>query len=397
MTRFESIDQWATRLTGLPAERIAHARERIDAFGIDHLSNELTRRPDIDAATACCMLDSAIDALTKRGIEESKLTAKLRGDRNVWPAVAELMAGRAVLRVFDADLAIELDSRSSATGPNVDFRLKAPDLDSGISIEFKAIGLSHAEVTFFKRMAPLLPHMCPESGVLTNHIAFDNPHLPHVPSRAERRANRSQDRRRQKRLPPHIRDLHGAVVAAHDTERHYLKRVQDRIETALRQLSDRDDCWVALWWSNGAPAMAVRQAFMEIDLPKHVLGIMLFGAAVAVPSAEIHYYDVILPRKELDEREFEPPVLSLVDNPLGQPIFDAVQRSASVRPTLLLEPSGIRGQRDPLLVRDGSRPIFPFNLLIAPDPPEVRPFVTQSDGRSSDERPRLDSNQRPSD
>jgi hypothetical protein len=25
---------------------------------------------------------------------------------------------------------------------------------------------------------------------------------------------------------------------------------------------------------------------------------MLFGAAVAVPSAEIHYYDIILPRKE---------------------------------------------------------------------------------------------------
>lgn len=384
MTHFGSIDMWTTRLTGLPAERIAHARQRIDALAIDHLSSELTRRPDIDAAAACCMLDSAIDALTERGIEESKLTAKLRGDRDVWPTVAELMAGRSVLRVFDADLALELDSRSSANGPNVDFRLKAADSSAGISIEFKAIGLSHAEVAFFKRMAPLLPDMCPESGVLTNHIALDNPHLPCVPSRAERRANRSQDRRRQKKLPPHIRDLHGAVVAAYDTEPHYLKRVQDRIETALRQLSDRDDCWVALWWSNGAPVMAVRQAFTEIDLPKHVLGIMLFGAVVAVPSAEIHYYDVILPRKELDEREIEPPVLSLEDNPLGQPIFDAVQRSAGVRPTLLLNPSGIRGRRDPLLARDGSRPIFPFNLLIDPDPPEARAFVTQSDRRTSD-------------
>lgn len=104
--------------------------------------------------------------------------------------------------------------------------------------------------------------------------------------------------------------------------------------------------------------MAVRQAFTEIDLPEHVLGIMLFGAAVAVPSAEIHYYDIILPRKELDDREIEPPVLSLEDNPLGEPIFGAVQRSAGIRPTLLLDPSGIRGQRQPLLVRDGSRPIF---------------------------------------
>lgn len=379
MTDMRTVEDWTTRLTGLSADRIASSRERLDAFGIDHLSDELTRRADIDAAAACCMLDSAIDALTERGVEETKLAAKLRGDRDIWPTVAELMAGRSVLRVFDGDLALELDSGASASGPNADFRLKAHDMDLGISIEFKAVGLSRAEVEFFKRMAPLLPELCPESGVLTSHIAFDNPRSPYIPTRAERRENRHQDRRRQKGLPPHIRDLHGAVIAAHDTERHYLKRVQDRIEAALRQLSDQDDCWVALWWSNGAPAMAVRQAFTEIDLPEHVLGIMLFGAAVAVPSAEIHYHDIILPRKELDDRDIEPPVLSLEDNPLGEPIFGAVQRSAGIRPTLLLDPSGIRGQRQPLLVRNGSRPIFPFNLLIAPDPPEVRSFVTRSE------------------
>ncbi|HSS41186.1 MAG TPA: hypothetical protein VLK37_01390 [Solirubrobacterales bacterium] len=383
MTSIEIIDQWTTKLTGLPADRIARARERIDAFGIEHLSNELTRRPDIDSAAACCMVDSAIDALAESGIEESKLVAKLRGDRDVWPTVTELIAGRSVLRVFDADLMLELDSGTSASGPNADFRLKAHDSALGISVEFKAIGLSHAEIEFFQRMAPLLPDMCPESGVLTSHIAFDNPRRPHIPSRVQRRANRSQDRRRQKKLPPHIRDLHGAVAVAHDTEHHYLTRVQDRIETALRQLSDRDDCWVALWWSNGAPAIALRQAFTEIDLPEHVLGVMLFGAAVAVPSAEIHYYDIILPRNELDEREIEPPVLSLEDNPLGQPIFDALHCSASIRPTLLQHPVGIRGQRQPLLVRDGSRSIFPFNLLIAPDPPQMRSFVTQSEGSHS--------------
>lgn len=104
--------------------------------------------------------------------------AKLRGDRGIWPTVAELMAGRSVSRVFDGDLALELDSGASASGPNADFRLKAHDMDSGISIEFKAVGLSHSEVEFFERMAPLLPDLCPESGVLTSHIAFDNPRSP---------------------------------------------------------------------------------------------------------------------------------------------------------------------------------------------------------------------------
>lgn len=378
MAAMRTVDDWTTRLTGLPADKIASSRERLDALRIDHLSDELTRRADIDAAATCCMLDSAIDALTERGVEESKLVAKLRGDRAVWPTVAELMAGRSILRVFDDNLEVELDSRPKR-GPNVDFRLTEHSANAGASVEFKAVGLSKAEVAFFQRMAPLLPHLCPESGVLTSHIAFDNPHPPHIPSRAERRRFRRQDRRRQKQLPPHIRDLHGAVVAAHDTEQHYLKRVQARIEMAIRQLSDRDECWVALWWSNGAPAIAVGNAFTAIDLPEHVLGIMLFGAAVAVPSTEIHYYDIILPREELDAGAMETPVLSLEDNPLGQPIFDTFQRSAGVRPTLLLDPAGgPRGRRQPLLVRDGRRPILPFNLLIGPDPPEMRAFATES-------------------
>ena len=43
MTSIETIDQWTTKLTGLPADRIARARERIDPLGVEHLSNELTR------------------------------------------------------------------------------------------------------------------------------------------------------------------------------------------------------------------------------------------------------------------------------------------------------------------------------------------------------------------
>ena len=69
------------------------------------------------------------------------------------------------------------------------------------------------------------------------------------------------------------------------------------------------------------------------------------------------------------------PVVSLEDNPLAEPIYDAFIGSTGVRPTLLLEPTGTRGARAPLLARDGSRGIFPFNLLIGADPPGTSEFV----------------------
>jgi hypothetical protein len=371
----ETADEWATRLTGLPADKIGGARERIDAFNVRHLSDELTRRADIDAVAGACMLSSAIEALAERGVDEKKLVAKLRGDRDVWPTVTEMMAGRSVLRVFGADLELEMDAVVPGSGRNSDFRLTAHGSNSAVSVEFKALGLSKEEVAFFKRMSPLLPQLCPDRGVSTNHIAVDNPHLPRVPSRAERRSFASEDRRRQKKLPAHIRDLHGAVIAGHHGEQRYLERVRDRITDALGQLSAIDDCWVALWWSNGAPASAIRQVLTTIDLPTHVVGVILTGAGVAVPSSEIHYYDIVLPREELVPIEDEPSVLSLESNPLGRPIYDTFARSTGVRPSLLLDPTGVRGKRQKLLSRDGSRPILPFNLLIGPDPPEMSQFV----------------------
>jgi hypothetical protein len=385
---FEAVGEWTTRLTGLPANRIGEARERIDAFDVRHLSEELTRRADIDAAAGACMLSSALEVLTERGVDETKLVAKLRRDRDVWPTVTEMIAGRAALRVFEADLEIELDSAVPDSSRNSDFRLIGHGSDSAVSVEFKALGLSKEEVAFFKRVSPLLPQLCPDQGVSTNHIAFDNPHLPHVPSRAERRSFASENRRRQKTLPPHIRDLHGAVIAAHHGEQRYLERVRDRITDALGQLSDTDDCWVALWWSNGAPASSIRQVLSTIDLPTHVLGVVLTGAGVAVPSPEVHYYDIVLPREELVPIEAEPSVHSLKGNPVGQPIYDAFACSTGVRPTLLLAPTGTRGRRQKLLSRDGNRPILPFNLLIGPDPPEMSQFVL---GRGPTDRPRSES------
>ncbi|HEX8750126.1 MAG TPA: hypothetical protein VF732_03355, partial [Nitrospira sp.] len=164
----------------------------------------------------------------------------------------------------------------------------------------------------------------------------------------------------------------------HYTEQRYLERVRRVLESALRQLNSRDDCWVAIWWSNGAPAQSVQQVLSTIDLPSHVLGVMLVGAAVAVPIPQIHYYDQCLPRDELLSCPIELTVVSLQKNPLASAIFDAFESSTGIRPSLLLDPHGTRGKRQQLLLRDGNRRIFPFNLLVDADPPGMRNFVART-------------------
>jgi hypothetical protein len=373
------VDDWTSRLTGLPLERIVEARETVESWGIAHVSAEICRRVDIDASASACMLVSAIETLKERGAQESQLLAKLRRDRGTWPALTEIVAGRSVLRFFHPSSEIELDWSPNRTGPNADFRVREPGQNGAVSIEFKSIGFSDIETDFFRRAAPLLPQLCPDSGMATHHRSFDNPHPIHVPSRAERKAFAQEDRRRRKRLPAAVRNLHGAVVAAHYTEQKYLERVRSVVEKALRQLHPGDDCWVAIWWSNGAPALSVQQVLSTIKLPQHVLGVMVVGAGIAFPIPSIHYFDQCLPRDELLGRGRELPVVSLEDHPLADRVFDAFEGSTGIRPTLLLDPDGIRGKRQKLLFRDGARRIFPFNLLIDRDPSDMRSFVASTE------------------
>jgi hypothetical protein len=370
-----AVDEWTTRLTGLRQEEIEKARTRIDSFGIEHLSDELTRRADIDAGAASCMVVSSIDVLIDRGVPETKLVSKLRRDKDVWPAVAEMIGAGKALDLFDSNAKVELDAGPLPDGPNADLRLSLSTAERGVSIEFKAIGLSEQEVEFFQQSSEILPKLSPDLGVRTNHIAMDNEHPIPVPTRAERRARASEERKRVEQLPARARNLTGAVIAAHYTEQRYLERVRERIETALRQLDPVDECWVALWWSNGAPILAVHQALTTIDLPAHVQGVILVGAAVAFPDPEIHYYAAMLPRGELAGQNENPSVISPDDHPLAGLIFGAFEGSSGVRPTFLVNPVGIRSKRQTLLFRDGNRPIFPFNLLIGPDPDGAREFT----------------------
>jgi len=354
------VDEWATRLTGLPAARIEDARERLDALGIDRISDELCRRPDVDAVAGACMLVSALDTLIERGVPETKLIAKLRRDPAVWPAVAEILAGRLVLPFFEKDLELTMDSGVTPGGPNADFRLSAAGGGAGAAVEFKALGLSDLEASFFRNMSRRLPDLVLGAGVTTYHLAFAESPPIKPPEPRERKAIEEESRERRRRLPEHVRDLRGAVVAGYLTEGAYLARLRGRVEAALRQL-DGEEAWVAMWWSNGASLLDLRDALSQISLPDHVLGLMVVGAAVIVPDPRIHYFHALLPRPDLDDRDGLP-VYSLEDDPTAAPILATFERSVGVRPTLLLSPDGV-----PIVFRDGSRRVFPFNFMVGTD------------------------------
>lgn len=379
----EVIDEWTQRLTGLPRERLVESREWIETLGIGHLRLELTR-PDIDAAAAACMLKSAVEELQSRGVEGTKLVSKLRRDPAVWPTVTELISVNAIAKLYAPGATVELDGGKPKPGsPRPDLRLSFREAGQSLSVEFKAVGLSAQEIALFQKAAVVLPGMVPSFGVANLHIAAQTDQPLYAPTRDERRKQELGNRRNQKRQPAHIRHLNAAAVAAHYTEQRYLERARDRIVESLKQLPGAEPGWVALWWSNGAPASAIQQLLSTVDLPANILGIFLVGAAVVAPDPEIHYFQIIIPRDEEVRGEL-PDVVSAVGHPFAGKILDEVERSTGVRPTLIVHPRGPRPKRQRLLFRDGTRPIFPFNLLLIPDPPGVREAVT-FEGSPADE------------
>lgn len=378
------VDSWTERLTGLNLQRISESREWIESLGSKRLSAELTR-PDIDAAAGSCMLLSAFEDLSTRGVQRTKLEAKLRNDAEVWPSVTELIAVSVIAKNAVPSTGIELDAHEES-GRRPDLRLRFSDGGPPLTTEFKAVGLSDREAELFSAAANFLPNMAPAFGVTTQHISADAHEKLNAPTRDKRRAQELENRRNQKRIPAHIRGLNGAAVAAHYTEEAYLIRARDRVLDSLSQLPTSDECWVAVWWSNGAPVHSMQQLLETVDLPAHVRGIILVGAAVVVPDPEIHYFQIIIPRDEA-LHEDTPSVVSKEEHPLADVIFRQLEQSTGVRPTLIVHPRGPRPKRQRLLFRDGSRRIFPFNLLISPDPPGVRELVA-SEGSAEEERGR---------
>jgi hypothetical protein len=61
-----------------------------------------------------------------------------------------------------------------------------------------------------------------------------------------------------------------------------------------------------------------------------------------------------------------PETMTLEDDPTAAPTLSIFERSVGARPTLLVSPDD---GEVPILFRDGSRRIFPFNFMVGPDSP----------------------------
>jgi hypothetical protein len=356
----------ATRkLTGLDPERVREAAQKIEALGIAHLTETLVNAPTIDAAVAAVFLDESLDGLMGRGIERTKLLAKLRNDRDVWPTWAEL---RAAYRIADSIEGIEIQLEPDrAQGRQADFRIALPG-EGEVSIEFKALGLSEAEARFCQRARPTLEALKPDAAFVTLHAPLDIERDGVWVNREQRREAEREAHRLSRRLPEHTRGLSGAVVTAQGAEDAYVRRLRDRMNEAFGQLPDDHDCWVTFHWSNGAPFHLVSEALKNIEAPANLVGVAFIGTAVAFPHDAVHHFVMWAAYPQPDEGEM---IFDSADQELGQLVFDRVDRSAGVRASVVrISAFGERRPRD-VLMRDGSQRILPYVLLIDPDPVEM--------------------------
>jgi hypothetical protein len=378
------------KLTGLDPERVREARERIQGFGIAHLTRVLVDAPSIDAAVAAVLLDDSVTRLIERGIERTKLLSKLRNDRDVWPTWAELRAAQQIASCLadGGELQLEPDR---AQGRHADFRVRReggaplgeriPTGDSTeISIEFKALGLSEDEASFCQRARLTLDAMEPSAGFVTLHAPLDIQRQDIWINRARRREGEREAVRLARALPDHTRGLSGAIVVAQGAESTYLARLRARISEAFAQLPADHPCFVAFHWSNGAPFEPVGRVLNEVTRPENVLGIVLIGSTVAFPHPDIHHFIMWgLAREPQDEGQdrfyseissepSEPELYSAVSEEVGRAVFDRVDRSAGVRASVVR--ASVVGENRPrnVLIRDGTQRILPCVLLIDPDP-----------------------------
>jgi hypothetical protein len=107
-----------------------------------------------------------------------------------------------------------------------------------------------------------------------------------------------------------------AVIVARETEEGYIRRVAAAVEGALRQLPPSDECWVGLYWTNGAPVQAIVAALDWDQVPDHVLGLLFLGCALAFPHRNIDCYTVVASRGA-DQADME--VDSAYDKEIARP------------------------------------------------------------------------------
>jgi hypothetical protein len=336
------------------------ARKEVATWGWEHTDRELLEHT-IDGAVAATLLVEALGQIEDHGVDRSRLLKKIRLDREVWGTWAEFRAADILLRTIYPDAELRLEEGKSR-GAHADLRFVGMTGTDADSVEVKAVGLSDQEAAFSKTMAPALARLLPPVGACTGHAALDAP-AP-VMDRATRRKVNRDAARGARSTPGYPTGLRAAVIVGHGSEPSYARRVARRVEQAVRQLPTTELCWVAIYWSNGAPLQDVVDAVNWDIIPGHVEGVIFVGSCVAFPHPQIHVYASALSRDV--SREEAVRVKSLVDlDELARVVFDRFERSSGVRPSLL------RVGRTTLLHRGGARRILPFNLLIDNDPPDL--------------------------
>lgn len=352
----DTLLTWVQGLLGLDKVRVEAAASNVAAWNIAHLNHEFFSRPDIDNAVAVTQLCDAVLLLERAGIPKTKLIAKLRRDKDVWPTWAELRAAALLLRVTNGQLQLEVNRQ---LGKHADFLLS---LENGapISIEFKAIGLSDEEAEFCTRVAPVLDEVLPPEGLVTFHAALDVKPIHIKPAQlAEIHASAAAAAKNVANYP---KGLSGVTVVGHGGEANYTRRMRLRLLNEIaKQIPPRDEGWAAFYWTNGAPSGSLLRTIQPGDLPPGLAGIILLGDAVAFPCPSMHSFVFISPAGA------ESTILrSGVDDKFAGRVLQRFEASSGVRADLL---STTDGQiRRNLIRRDGSRRILPFNLLMDSDP-----------------------------
>jgi hypothetical protein len=353
-----AIAIWAETLTGLSRGRVTDATSELGSWGIPHLSAELLR-PDVDAAVAATLLVEAIDLLEARGADRGLIHKKLLDDPGVWGSWAELRAAAIILK-GDAGTRITLEPDRRKARPGPDFRFELADGTKQL-VEFKAVGLSDDEVAFCQRLFPRLRRLLPKEGLATFHAPLDVTDI--VMTKEQRRFLQRDAAAHMRSVPAYPRGLRGITATAQDSEPDYIRRLGRKLNKALGQLPEGEECWVAFHWTNGATQAQVAAAIDWSAVPERVAGIEMIGSAVAFPDREIHVFRLVLRRGA--EAEGDPWLESTRDEDYAQVVLGRVESSSAIRATLLRV-----GQVD-LVSRDGSRRILPFNLLTDADPPGV--------------------------
>jgi hypothetical protein len=357
----QELLSWVERLTSLEAERCTVARERIGELGLQAVSRELLEG-SLDAAVGAVLLVEGLDRLVAAGVPESKLLSKLRRDPDLWPTWAEIRAAALLLDVAADAIELEVDR---AAGRHADFILHSEGADPA-AVEFKALGLADHEVEFAKRAQPVLEQIVPRRGIATLHARLETTALS-IP-RGDRRAMERNAAKIARRLPGATREISGTVVVGHGTEDIYATRLRRRFEEALAQLAADRPSWLAFWWSNGAPVEALARALVDVDVPEHVVGLILLGTLLPLPDPMLHNFVVF--RDAPFDAEPEKTIRSTADDHVATTLFEAIEATAGVRTAVVRVP-GADGEWHEILRRDGGRRILPFNLVFGRDPEQL--------------------------